>query len=60
MSVNNNRLILLKKSSVVISKPPLVMGRGAMGEVYLASYKGEPVVVKSQVRVKKKSCFLYT
>ncbi|CAG8541875.1 4444_t:CDS:2 [Funneliformis caledonium] len=38
--------ILIKKSKVTLSQPPLVIGRGAMGEVYLATFQGKSVVVK--------------
>jgi len=31
-----------------MSRPQIVIGRGSMGEVYLASYQGETVVVKKQ------------
>jgi len=31
-----------------MSRPQIVIGRGAMGEVYLAHYQGETVVVKKQ------------
>ncbi|GES91379.1 kinase-like domain-containing protein [Rhizophagus clarus] len=33
-----------------MSCPPLVIGRGAMGEVYLATYQGKTVVVKKSQR----------
>jgi hypothetical protein len=38
-----------------MSRPPLVIGRGTMGEVFLANYLGETVVVKRQVNVEKKN-----
>ena len=53
MSTTNR--ILIKKREVTLSQPPRVIGRGAMGEVYLASFRGKTVVVKkSQVKKKKK------
>jgi hypothetical protein len=53
MSTNNR--ILINKSRVAMNHPPLVIGRGAMGEVYKATYQGKDVVVKkSQVGLKKK------
>ncbi|CAI2163575.1 8937_t:CDS:2 [Funneliformis geosporum] len=47
--MSTNR-ILIKKSKVTLSQPPLVIGRGAMGEVYLANFLGKPVVVKRSQR----------
>lgn len=52
--MSSNNRILINKSKVTMSHPPLVIGRGAMGEVYLATYQGKTVVVKkSQVGLKR-------
>ncbi|CAG8672311.1 25999_t:CDS:2 [Dentiscutata erythropus] len=42
--------ILIKKSKVTLSQPPVAIGRGAMGEVFLASFQNKPVVVKKSQR----------
>ncbi|KAF0386961.1 kinase-like protein [Gigaspora margarita] len=42
--------ILIKKSKVTLSQPPVAIGRGAMGEVYLAAFQNKPVVVKKSQR----------
>ncbi|CAG8669113.1 25522_t:CDS:2, partial [Racocetra persica] len=42
--------ILIKKSKVTLSQPPVAIGRGAMGEVYLATFQNKLVVVKKSHR----------
>ncbi|CAB4392298.1 uncharacterized protein OCT59_019657 [Rhizophagus irregularis] len=44
--MSSNNRVLINKSKVAMCRPPLVIGRGAMGEVYLATYQGKTVVVK--------------
>ena len=38
--------ILIRKNKVTLPRPPLVIGKGVMGEVYLATFQGKMVVVK--------------
>ncbi|CAG8476165.1 3586_t:CDS:2, partial [Cetraspora pellucida] len=42
--------ILIRKSKVTLSQPPVAIGRGAMGEVYLATFQNKLVVVKKSHR----------
>ncbi|KAG9295906.1 hypothetical protein G9A89_006645 [Geosiphon pyriformis] len=48
--MSNTKRILIKKEKVSFSSPPLVIGRGAMGEVFLAKYQGKEVVIKKSQR----------
>ncbi|CAG8465905.1 906_t:CDS:2 [Diversispora eburnea] len=38
--------ILIKKNKVTLNQPPIILGRGAMGEVYLATFRNKTVVIK--------------
>ncbi|RIA93658.1 kinase-like domain-containing protein [Glomus cerebriforme] len=48
--MSSNNRILIKNEKVMMSTPPHIIGRGAMGEVYLATYQEETVVVKKSQR----------
>jgi len=48
--VNMSNRILIRKNKVTLPKPPLVIGRGIMGEVCLATFQGKMVVVKKSTR----------
>ncbi|CAG8481850.1 9840_t:CDS:2 [Ambispora leptoticha] len=41
--------VSIRKDKIQLSSPPIVIGRGAMGEVYLGTFQGKQVVIKKSL-----------